>query len=108
MAWPAIHEDECQPFTKDGQETGLWFLIRNGSDEIVTPGRWADWPWLPGSFDEPPRAIGDLVLPAVSLECLLDLKTNFAKHPHGAPLREKDIADIERLRAMIAAQETAS
>jgi hypothetical protein len=108
IAWPSTHKDEGQPFTKGGQEAGLTFLIRNEAGEIVTPGRWSDWPWHAGAFDAPPARLEDLELPVMSLEGLLDLKTNFAKHPHGAPLREKDIADIQRLRAMIAARERAS
>jgi hypothetical protein len=105
VAWPALHPDEGRPFTKDGQEIGLWYLTYDAAGRTITPGRWSDWPWYPGSFDGPRGLLGDLELPAVTLECLLDTKSNFAKHPHGAPLREKDIADIERLRAMIGARQ---
>ena len=107
-AWPATHTDEGQPFTKEGQEFDLTFLIRNNVGEIVTPGRWPDWPWHARAFEAPPARLGDLELPVMSLEGLLDLKTNFAKHPHGAPLRVKDIEDTERLRAMIAARDATS
>jgi hypothetical protein len=101
-AWPSLHPDEGEPFTKDGQEAGLTFLTRDAVGRVITPGRWSDWPWVEGAFDAAPGRIDDLELPVMSLEGLLDLKVNFAKHAHGAPLREKDVADIERLRAMIA------
>lgn len=107
-AWPSVHPPEGEPFTKDGQEAGITFLIRNEAGEIVTPGRWADWPWYAGAFDEPTAKLGDLDLPVMSLEGLLDLKSNFARHPYGAPLRAKDIADIERIRALIALRGSAT
>lgn len=100
--WAGLYPEECVPFTKAGQEIGLWYITANEEGQIVTPGRWADWPWYPGSFDGPEGRIGDLALPVVSLDGLLDTKTNFANHPHGAPLREKDIGDIERIRQLIA------
>jgi hypothetical protein len=105
LAWPSLHPDEAAPFTKDGQEVGCWFLTRNDAGDVITPGRGADWPWAAGAFDAPPGVIDDLELPVMSLEGLLDLKTNFAQHPHGAPLREKDVADIELLRALLAARD---
>jgi hypothetical protein len=106
-AWPSLHPEEAQPFTKDGQEVGLWYLVRNERGQIVTPGRWADWPWHPNSFDARAASLGQLGLHAASLECLLDMKTNFAKHPHGAPLREKDIGDIALLNQLMASRDAA-
>jgi hypothetical protein len=106
VAPPGLHPDEGQPFLKDGQEAGMWYLVRDDAGRVVTPGRWADWPWAAGAFDGPPAVIGDQAAPVVTLEALLDTKENFASHPHGAPLREKDIADIARLREMISAAGT--
>jgi hypothetical protein len=104
QGWNSTHADESRPFTKDGQEVGLWFLTRRADGAIVTPGRWTDWPWAAGAFDIHPERIGDLELPVMSLDGLLDIKTNFANHRHGAPLREKDLADIERLRSLLEAR----
>jgi hypothetical protein len=105
LAPPGLHPNEGQPFLKDGQEAGMWYLVRDDADRVVTPGRWADWPWIAGAFDGPPAMIGGQTAPVVTLEALLDTKENFSSHPHGAPLREKDVADIARLREMISAAE---
>jgi hypothetical protein len=37
----------------------------------------------------------------MSIAGLLDIKTRFADHPHGAPLRPKDVADIELLQRLL-------
>jgi hypothetical protein len=105
FAHPAgLYPDECQTFVKYGQEIGFWFLVRNEDGAIVTPGRWADWPWVQGSFDGEPLTLDGVSARCMSIEGLLDIKTRFVDHPHGAPLREKDVADIKLLRAMQAAR----
>jgi hypothetical protein len=101
LAPPGLHPEEGQPYLKDGQEVGSWFLLHDAEGRIVTPGRWADWPWYPGAFDGPPLTLDGVTAGVVTLEALLDTKANFAKHPHGAPLREKDVADIALLRALL-------
>jgi hypothetical protein len=97
---PGLYPDECQTFLKCGQEIGFWFLVRNEGGAIHTPGRWADWPWAAGAFDSDPLTLAGVTARAMSIEGLLDIKTRFASHPHGGPLREKDVADIELLRAL--------
>jgi hypothetical protein len=95
-----LYPEECQSFLKDGQEIGAWFIERTEDGTIRTPGRWSDWPWIAGAFDEPPLTLAGITARAVSIDGLLDMKTRYADHPHGAPLRAKDIADIALLRAM--------
>jgi hypothetical protein len=101
---PGIHPDEAQPFLKNGQEVGVWYLVSGEDGFVHTPGRWQDWPWPHGSFDEARMRIGDVEVPVMSVEGLLYMKVGFAQHPHGAPLREKDRADIARLQAFIASR----
>ena len=100
-----LYPDEARAFLKDGQEIGLWFVVTNDAGRVVTPGRWADWPWPAGSFDAPRQRSDDIEAPVMSLEGLLDMKLGFASHPHGAPLREKDLADIDQLKSLIAHQD---
>ncbi len=101
FAPPGLYPEEAQSFLKEGQEIGLWFVVTDDAGRMATPGRWADWPWPEGSFDAPRQRIGDLEAPVMSLEGLLDMKAGFAQHPHGAPPREKDLADIEQLKSLI-------
>ena len=101
LAPPPLHPDEGQPYLRQGQEVGVWFLTPDADGNPVTPGRWADWPWPAGSFEAPPGRLGDLSLPVMSVAGLLDMKRGFARHPHGAPLRPKDEADVELLRRLL-------
>ena len=89
-------------FYKQEQRLEIVFIDRNQAGQIVTPGVWADWPWLAGTFEEAPARLGDLMCPVTSAASLLETKERYAQHPAGEPLREKDVADIERLRALLA------
>jgi len=102
FAPPGLHADEGQPFLKDGQEIGIWYLVRSDDGRVHTPGRWSDWPWAKDSFDGPRLDLAGVLVPVMSLEGLLDMKINFRHHPHGAPPREKDAADIELMQRLIA------
>jgi aminoglycoside-2''-adenylyltransferase len=107
FAAPApLHPDEGQPFLRDGQEAGVFFLVQHADGRSHTPGRWADWPWRAGAFDGPRLRLDDVEAPVMSAEGLLDMKLNFAAHPYGAPLRDKDQADITVLRGVIAGSRT--
>jgi hypothetical protein len=105
-AMPALYPNECQPFLKHGQEVGIWFLTENEAGVTHTPGRWSDWPWAQGSFDSSPINLQGIDALVMSPEGMLDLKQNFHAHRHGAPLRDKDRADIEHLERVIAARES--
>lgn len=100
----SLHPDEGQPILKAGSGVGATYLFRHENGSVRTPGCWSDWPWHTGAFEGPPVRIADLEVPAMSAEGLLDMKMNFHKHLHGAPRREKDVADIARLEALIASR----
>jgi hypothetical protein len=100
MLIPGLHPDEGDPYLKDGQEVSVTFLVHDESGRIVTPGRWADWPWPEGSFSGDRVRLADLDLPATSIDGLLDMKENFATHPHGRPRRPKDDQDIALLEQL--------
>ncbi len=108
VAPPALHPDEGQPCLREGQEFGVWFLARTPEGAIVTPGRWADRPWLAGSFEADPALLEGMTLPAMSAAGLLDMKLRFERHPHGAPPRAKDEVDIALLRQLVARDATTS
>lgn len=83
------------------QRISFTFLEWNSLGQIITPGRWADWPWPEGSFSPETVTLEGVVCPVVSAEALLDGKENMSKHPAGEPLREHDRADIVQLRRLL-------
>jgi hypothetical protein len=91
---------EADNFSKSGQLVRLIFIERNETGEVVTPGRWNDWPWPDGSFGGARGRLGDVELPVVSVQGQLDTKENYHRHPAGRPLREKDRGDLQHLRRL--------
>lgn len=83
------------------QHISFTFLERNGLGQIITPGRWSDWPWLEGTFSPETVTLEGVACPVVSAEAMLDTKENMPKHPAGRPLREHDRADIVLLRRLL-------
>ena len=57
LAPAPLHPGEGQPYLKAGVEVGCWYLEPNAQGRLATPGRWADWPYAEGAFDEPPRTL---------------------------------------------------
>lgn len=93
--------DESLKFTKLGERITFCLLAYNGRGQIVTPGRYADWPWPKGSFGQRTAELLDVSCPVISLEGLLDAKQGMAVHPYGAPLGDKDRADIAHLQRLL-------
>src|ERR1700674_4545811 len=57
---PGLHPDEGQPFLKDRQEVSVTYLTRHADGNMRVPGRWSDWPFRAGAFDEPRVRLGDI------------------------------------------------
>lgn len=99
------HPEEHIGFYKLDQFVSFGLLEKTQSGDIVTSGRWTDWPYPQGAFSAPEGRLGDLTCPILSAEAQLDEKVNFHKHPAGAPLRDVDFPAIEKLREYIADQQ---
>lgn len=76
----------------------------NEQGQVVTSGRWQDWPYPEGAFSAPWGHLCDLRCPIVSAAAQLDVRENYHSHPAGAPMRAIDALDIKRLQAYIADQ----
>ena len=98
------HPDEHIGFYRLDQYVSFGLLEMTQSGDVVTSGRWTDWPYPHGAFCAPEGRLGDLSCPILSAEAQLDEKVNFHKHPAGAPLRDVDPPSIEKLRKYIAGQ----
>src|SRR5262249_17754672 len=65
-------------------------------------GRFSDWLFPPGSFGEEPGTLDGTPVLAMSVSGMLAMKEQFPRLRNGRPWRQKDIDDIEILRALAA------
>ena len=63
-------------------------------------GRWSDWLFPPGSFGDEPGMLDGTPVPAMSVAGMLAMKEQFPHLRNGGPWRQKDVDDIEILRAL--------
>jgi hypothetical protein len=90
-----LHPDEGQPYGKDGQEIGVWYLAGGR-----LCGRWSTWPLPANSLAAHVGEVDGVRASLVTVDCLLELKRGFARQPAGGPLREKDERDIAFLEEL--------
>ena len=96
--------EECVYLRKADQLVELYLMDRNEQGLAIVLGPWKEWPWMPGALEAPPGRIGDIVCPTVSLDALLDTKEQYQQHVPDRPPRDKDIADMDRLRRLSVAE----
>ena len=92
-------EEEALTLVTQGIDVEFYVLVRDAHGCIITPGRWAQWPWLPGAFAGAAGRIGEVACPMISIETLLETKEGYAQQT-GLPLRPHDHADIAWLRRL--------
>ena len=93
--------EESQEFERDGLRFSCAFFVRTDDGFAHPEGRWSDWRFPPGSFGDGVGKVGAHTVPVMSVEGMLAMKEQYAKLRNGRPLREKDIADIAVLRALL-------
>ena len=101
---PPDFPEEARRMLGGPTDLEFWMLVRDDQGRTVVGGRWMGWPFRAGAFDAPEAALGGVACPVLSPEALLDSKAEYAKQPHGSPLRARDAADILLLRELIDAQ----
>jgi hypothetical protein len=89
---------------KDGVKSSSAYLYRKSDGTLGVEGPQSDWRFPANSFEDPPGRIGDLVLPAMSIEGMLAMKEQFPTLRNGRPLRDKDVADIAIMRGLLCGQ----
>ncbi|HEV2590259.1 MAG TPA: hypothetical protein VGU02_00070 [Gaiellaceae bacterium] len=92
------YPDERLEFTRDGVTVELIFITSDARGRLVTPGRWAQWPWPSDTLSGPVGQIGTLSCRLVSVAAQIDSKRNYSSHGTGE-LRERDLHDLRRLEA---------
>ena len=83
-------------FEKYNQRIEISFIERNHLGQIITPGRWAAWPWASDAFVAGERELYGVRCPVTSLQSVLETKREFQAHAANR-LREKDRLDLARI-----------
>jgi hypothetical protein len=97
-------EEACE-FIWDDVAFSTAYFDRQPDGSISQPqGRFSDWRLPPESFDGQPGVLDGTAVPAMSVSGMLAMKEQFPHLRNGGPWRPKDIADIEILRALAAAE----
>ena len=97
-------EESCEFTLDDVPFSTAYFDRQPDGSSIQLLGRFSDWLFPPGSFgDEHVMLDGTPVL-AMSVPGMLAMKEQYPHLRNGRPWRQKDIADIETLRALALGQ----
>src|SRR5215469_7057831 len=93
---------EACEFIWDGVDFSTAYFDRQpDGSSVQLLGRWSDWLFPPGSFDDEPGTLDGTPVPAMSVSGMLAMKEQFPDLRNGRPWRQKDIDDIEILRRLI-------
>ena len=94
--------ESCE-FTWDDVPFSTAYFDRQPDGAFSQPrGRFSDWLFPPGSFGDEPGTLDGTPVLAMSVSGMLAMKEQFPRLHNGRPWRQKDIADIEILREMVA------
>ncbi|GHJ44521.1 hypothetical protein Cs7R123_18630 [Catellatospora sp. TT07R-123] len=91
-------------FRRGDLDLGFALLGRDGAGRPTVPsGPYAGQPWPDGMLDGPLGRIGGLACPVISPQAQIELKLRYPEWNPALARRDKDLADIELLRARLAA-----
>jgi len=97
-------EEACE-FVLDGTSFSTAYFDRQPDGSFDQPlGRFSDWLFPLGSFDDGPVLLDGTPVLAMSVSGMLAMKEQFPHLRHGRPWRQKDIGDMEILRRLLAAE----
>lgn len=95
-------EEACE-FTWDGADFSTAYFDRRPDGSFSQPdGRFSDWLFPPRSFVNQPVTLDGMPVLAMSVVGMLAMKEQYPHLRNGGPWRQKDIDDIEALRALAA------
>jgi len=100
-------EEACE-FIWDGVPFSTAYFDPQPDGSFSQPaGRWSDWQFPLGSFDDEPVMLDGTPVFAMSVSGMLAMKEQFPQLRNGRPWRQKDLDDIEILRQLAAKQRAA-
>ncbi|MEV6634919.1 hypothetical protein AB0M54_29640 [Actinoplanes sp. NPDC051470] len=104
-ALPTQPPEEACEFILDGTSFSTAYIDRRPDGSFDQPlGRFSDWLFPPGSFDNEPVTLDGMPVLAMSISGMLAMKEQFPHLRHGRPWRQKDISDMEMLRRLQATE----
>jgi Aminoglycoside-2''-adenylyltransferase len=99
-------QEACE-FAWDDVSFSTAYFERQPDGSFSQPGgRWSDWLFPPGSFDDEPGMLDGSPVLAMSVSGMLAMKEQFPQLRNGRPWRQKDVDDIEILRRLAAKPRT--
>ena len=97
--------EACEFTWDDAEFSTAYFDRQPDGSSIQLLGRFSDWLFPPGSFGDDPVTLDGTPVLAMSVPGMLAMKEQFPQLRNGRPWRQKDIADIEILRALASGTE---
>jgi lincosamide nucleotidyltransferase A/C/D/E len=94
--------EESREFTWNGASFSTAFFDTCPDGTYRPQGRWSDWVFPAGSFSDSHGVLDGRPVPVMSVAWMLAMKQQFPTLRNGAPLRPKDVRDIDTLRELLA------
>jgi Aminoglycoside-2''-adenylyltransferase len=94
--------EACEFTWDDVLSSTAYFDRQPDGSSVQLLGRWSDWLFPPGSFDDEPGTLDGMPVPVMSVSGMLAMKEQFPHLRNGRPWRQKDVGDIEILRGLAA------
>ena len=98
--------EACEFTWDDVAFSTAYFDRQPDGSSIQLLGRFSDWLFPPGSFGDEHVTLDGTPVLAMSVAGMLAMKEQFPHLRNGRPWRQKDIADIEMLRALASGKRT--
>jgi lincosamide nucleotidyltransferase A/C/D/E len=96
--------EESSEFEWDGISFSTAYFDRQADGRFTTKGRWSDWVFPAGSFDDDQGLLDGVPVATMSAGGMLAMKEQYPGLRNGGPWRPKDILDMDALRSLLAAK----
>lgn len=93
--------EESTEYSWDGGRFSTAYFDARPDGTATPEGRWSDWVFPAGSFPDDPVDLEGHPVRAMSVAGMLAMKEQYPRLRNGGPWRDKDRADIDRLRSML-------
>jgi lincosamide nucleotidyltransferase A/C/D/E len=102
---PIQCEEESCEFLWAGVPFSTAYFDHRPDGTFGTQGRWSDWVFPVGSFDDLPGILDGMPVPVMSVVGMVAMKEQYPRLRNGRPWRTKDIKDLAALRQLLTGAE---